>query len=133
MAIIKSGATTDELTVDPTSKAARVTLYDSSGNELQKPPAGGYLLPIRVRQTAATASGTVWSMRALTAGKKVYVRRIVVNCMFDGTAAASTSQYNLLRFRTATPTAGTALTVVKRDTADPTSIVTDARFLDTGL
>lgn len=32
MAVIKSGATTDQLTIDPTSKAARVTLYDSSGN-----------------------------------------------------------------------------------------------------
>ncbi len=32
MAVIKSGATTDQLTVDPASKAARVTLYDTSGN-----------------------------------------------------------------------------------------------------
>ncbi len=32
MAVIKSGATTDQLTVDPASKAARVTFYDSSGN-----------------------------------------------------------------------------------------------------
>jgi hypothetical protein len=29
MAIIKSGVTTDEMTVDPTSKAARVTMYRS--------------------------------------------------------------------------------------------------------
>lgn len=34
MAVIKSGASTDQLTVDPTSKAARVTMYDSSGNEI---------------------------------------------------------------------------------------------------
>lgn len=32
MAIIKSGATSDNLTVDPTSKAARVTLYNSDGS-----------------------------------------------------------------------------------------------------
>ena len=31
MAIIKSGASTDELTVDPTSKAARVTIYGNDG------------------------------------------------------------------------------------------------------
>lgn len=31
MAIIQSGATSDNLTVDPTSKAARATLYDSTG------------------------------------------------------------------------------------------------------
>lgn len=34
MAIIKSGATSDLLTIDPTSKAARVTTYDSAGREL---------------------------------------------------------------------------------------------------
>jgi hypothetical protein len=33
-AVIKSGATTDNLTIDPTSKAARVTLYDASGKAL---------------------------------------------------------------------------------------------------
>jgi len=32
--IIKSGASSDVLTVDPTSKAARVTLYDAQGNPL---------------------------------------------------------------------------------------------------
>jgi hypothetical protein len=34
MAVIKSGASTDQLTVDPVSKAARVTQYDSAGNEI---------------------------------------------------------------------------------------------------
>jgi len=34
MAIIQSGATSDQLTVDPTSKAARVTIYDASGNAI---------------------------------------------------------------------------------------------------
>jgi hypothetical protein len=32
MAIIKSGNSTDQMTVDPTSKAARVILYDANGN-----------------------------------------------------------------------------------------------------
>lgn len=32
MAIIKSGASTDQWTVDPTSKAGRITLYDTLGN-----------------------------------------------------------------------------------------------------
>jgi hypothetical protein len=42
MATIKSGATTDQWTIDPTSKAGRVTLYDASGNlitSLTKPDA----------------------------------------------------------------------------------------------
>lgn len=36
MAIIKSGATTDTLTVDPTSKAARSSLYDATGATIAK-------------------------------------------------------------------------------------------------
>lgn len=36
MAVVRSGASTDEWTIDPTSKAGRVTLYDSAGNELNK-------------------------------------------------------------------------------------------------
>lgn len=34
MAVIKSGASTDQWTIDSTSKAGRVTLYDASGNPL---------------------------------------------------------------------------------------------------
>lgn len=34
MAVIKSGASTDQMSVDATSKAARVTLYDTAGNVL---------------------------------------------------------------------------------------------------
>jgi hypothetical protein len=35
MAIIKSGASTDQWTVDPTSKAGRVTLYDPAGHPIE--------------------------------------------------------------------------------------------------
>ncbi len=34
MAVIKSGTTSDLLTIDPTSKAARTSLYDVTGIEL---------------------------------------------------------------------------------------------------
>jgi len=34
MAVIKSGATSDQWTIDPTSKAGRVTLYDATGREI---------------------------------------------------------------------------------------------------
>jgi hypothetical protein len=39
MAVIKSGATSDQLTIDATSKAARVTIYNSSGTEIASFPA----------------------------------------------------------------------------------------------
>jgi len=50
MAVIQSGATTDLLTVDATSKAARQTPYDSSGNVLAVPTRGAI---------AATAGGVI--------------------------------------------------------------------------
>src|ERR1044072_7677895 len=34
MAVIKSGASTDQMTVDATSKAARITLYDTAGTAI---------------------------------------------------------------------------------------------------
>ena len=49
MAVIKSGNSTDLLTVDPTSKAARVTLYASDGHE------GFHSHPILVASNNATA------------------------------------------------------------------------------
>lgn len=35
MAVIKSGASSDNLTIDPTSKAGRFTLYDTAGNAIK--------------------------------------------------------------------------------------------------
>lgn len=134
MAIIQSGATADQWTIDPTSKAGRVTLYDSLGNEIAKPATGSYVADINVRQTAASAIGTtIWTMRntgALTA----LIRQISLIMAFDGTAAAATTlRYDIARFSGATPTGGTAVTPVKKRNSYGASSVTDLRFLDTGL
>jgi hypothetical protein len=51
MAVIKSGASTDQLTIDAISKAARVTIYDTAGNT---PPAAG----IPVSGTITANQGT---------------------------------------------------------------------------
>lgn len=135
MALIQSGATADLLTVDPTSKAARVTLYDNAGNEVLKPPTGAYVLPVSVTQSAATAANsTVWAMRYVTGSLTAKIRRIRLAVGFNGTAAAATSvAYHLCRFSTATPTGGTAIGVIKKRNSYAGSVVTDARFLDTGL
>lgn len=94
----------------------------------------GYMLPIAFRQSAATAAdSTIWAMRNLGANRTLYIRRLVLAVSFDGTAAATTSQYEVRRFRDATPTGGTALAVVKKNTTETASAVTDARFVDTGL
>lgn len=129
MAVIKSGATADELTIDPTSKAARITLYDSAGNELHKEPNGSYLLRIpNARLTAAIAANSaIWTVRN-GSSRTMRIKRISVSAKFDGTAAATTAQFQLQRFTTATPSGGTALTAVKKRTALGSSTIADARF-----
>lgn len=94
-----------------------------------------YSLPVNILQTGTTAVDTaVWSMRnAAASGKNVFIEKLRLAVSFHGTAAGSTNSYYLCRFDTATPSSGSALTVVKMDSVSPTSAVTDARFVDTGL
>jgi hypothetical protein len=72
MAIIKSGASSDELTIDPTSKAARATLRDSAGNEFESISNGthyyigaGIIQDVHVStlnsSTAQINAGVTWS------------------------------------------------------------------------
>src|SRR6266699_4035028 len=60
MAVIKSGATSDVLTVDPTSKSARVTIYDSAGNQ------GASGTPISVVLTGQPISATTSTLKKAT-------------------------------------------------------------------
>lgn len=101
------------------------------------PAASYYSLPVNIRQTAATAANaTVFAMRnAAASTKTVYIEDIELLMAFDvGTPLTrSLQRYDLVRFSAATPTAGTALTVVMMDSAAAATQVTDARFVDTGL
>lgn len=94
-----------------------------------------YGLPVNILQTNTTAADeTVWAMRLpTTAAKSVHIEKIRLRVTFHGTAAGSTNSYYLARFSAATPSSGSALTVVKFDGNNATSEVTDARFVDTGL
>lgn len=135
MAIIQSGAGTDTLTIDPTSKAARVTLYNSLGEEVGEPALGRYIAPINIVQTAATASGScVWAIRNAATTTKVELTKIRGSLSFAGTAAAGTTiGYSVARFSGATPTGGVVITLIKKLSTNPNSIVADARVLNTGL
>jgi len=95
-----------------------------------------YFLPVFIRQTAASiVDVTVWAMRNTqpAGGKKCRIKDINLQTGFDGTVAASMGLYKLVRFSAATPTVGAALGVMKKNSAAPASVVTDARQLDTGL
>ena len=100
MAVIKSGATADLLTIDPTSKAARVTLYDSAGREVsfqskQTYSATGTFTPPATPQDLVTIYGS--------ASKTVRVLSFVIN---TNNTAAGSQQYWLVK-RSAVDTGGT--------------------------
>lgn len=96
-----------------------------------------YSAPVNIRQTAATAANsTVWTMRnAAASTKTVYIERITLLMAFDTATPITRSlqRYDLVRFSAATPTAGTAITVVSMDSSNAATGVTDVRFVDTGL
>lgn len=93
MAVIQSGATTDLLTVDPTSKAARATLYDSGGNAFESVAnnTARYLAVAAIQDVhvstpnssvAAIASGVTWN--AAGSGESTLgVAGIQVNTFID--------------------------------------------------
>jgi hypothetical protein len=94
-----------------------------------------YSLPVGTvgRQTGTPAAGAVlWAVRNLGA-TPMYIKRVQLYAAFDGTAAATTQRYYLTRFRTATPTGGTALTAVKMDTTMDNGQTIDAREAVAGL
>lgn len=96
-----------------------------------------FTLPVNVvHATAPVAGSFVWSMRN-TGVKPGYLRQAFLNASFTGTGAATTSAYQLQRFRTATPTGGAALTIINENTHGQVpavvSVFGDARVLATGL
>lgn len=104
MAIIKSGASTDQLSVDATSKAARVTIYDVRGNAaVQKATYSAGLT------FTATAAGTGIFFNIIgSASKTVRVQRI---SFWATCATAAVAVPALVSKRTAATTGGTATTL----------------------
>lgn len=96
-----------------------------------------YSLPVNLRQSAATTAGnTVWAMRNNAASPKlILIERINMAMSFDaGTPITRASlRYEFVRFNSATPTGGTAISPIMMDSNSPATLVTDARYLDTGL
>lgn len=130
--VLKSGADSTLATVDPVSKALRTTLYRPDGAVIFPTYDGSYLTRIEVVPTTLTGGTTYFSMRNL-GSKRVFIRRIEMKWGFSGTAAATRSIFDFQRFSTATPTAGTTQTALKKDNVFATSSVTDIRFAPGGL
>jgi len=112
MAVIRSGATVDELTIDPTSKAGRVTLYDSAGNELTKRKltyqAGGRLAA-GTGLSKATGGATQYQLMSIyhanTSTKTVRIMKAWVTLVSISAAATLVAELVSLT-SAATPTTG---------------------------
>jgi hypothetical protein len=135
MAIIKSGATADELTIDVTSKAARSTLYRPSGELIYPTLLGRYVTPIKVRQTTAAAADTVpWALWNQNGTRTIRVLAIKWRQFFDGTAAATLMRYEFTKVTGVTAfSGGSTVTAVILRTTEGAPVSGVARLLDTGL
>lgn len=105
MAVIKSGASTDQLTIDATSKAARVSQYDTAGRSLglqskQTYSAAGAFTP------AATPNDLVTIFGSATKTVRIISLKIGAN-----NTAAGSQQYNISK-RSAVTTGGVAVPAV---------------------
>jgi len=108
MAIIKSGASSDQLTIGATSKAARVTLYDDLGNTMgaKRTYRASTIVPL---VTAVTANRTIWNIIG-SATTTVTVKKITISGVSIATAV-NYLPFNLVKYSTAT-TGGTSTTLV---------------------
>jgi len=131
-AVIKSGVDATLWTIDPTSKAGRVTQYETDGQLINKEYAGCYRTPIEIVPTTLTLGTTYFTMRNLGT-RRAWIVRLELKTGFSGTAAATRSLYEIERFSAATPTGGTALTAIKNDNTFSASSLTDIRFAPAGL
>ncbi len=119
MAVIKSGATSDQLTIDPTSKAARFTPYDSAGREISTQgkiayAASGQFTPAATPNDLLTIFGS--------ATKTVRVLSI----QFGANNTAAGSQQYFISKRSAVTTGGTpvAATAIPLDSNDAAATAT---------
>ena len=115
MAVIKSGASTDQLSVDATSKAARVTLYNTDG------VAEGEKATYRAATPTTVVTAVSAAMFFVIAGsgtKTIRVRRIRIS---GETLTAVIAQSVVVEKWSTAPTAGTAVTLtqVPLDSTDP--------------
>lgn len=107
-AIIKSGASTDNWTIDPTSKAGRVTLYDSAGRQTSLQSKLTYGISSTFTP-AATATDLV-----IIEGSSTKTVRILSMVIGTQTTAAGSEEFRLIKRSTADTTgtfvsAGTAV------------------------
>lgn len=127
MAIIESGSGSTQQ--DISNEAARVYLAGAGGVAESYPlPTGAYMTKISMRHTAADAAASIVFAIRNGSTRTLVVRRILITASFDGTAAATTQEYELVAFNSITADSGaTAQTPAKKRNSWPSSSVTSVR------
>jgi hypothetical protein len=92
VAVIKSGASSDQATVDPTSKALRATLYDSAGRELSSQGKQAYMA-----SSTFTPPATPTDMVTITGSATKTVRVLALYLGTQNTAAGSQTFFVIKR------------------------------------
>lgn len=105
-AIIQSGATSDNLTVDATSKAARVSLYDTRGNATGLKTSYS---AASIRFVCASGTGVCASLYG-SATKTIRVQRVIIN---GAVATAAVYTDPIITLRTVAASGGTATTLTQ--------------------
>lgn len=124
---IKSGASTALLTVDATSLGARVEPYDADGGKLFPKPNGAYIVPILYTGGTDAAGTFVFAIRN-GSGRILVIRRIYVVTSFNGTAAATTQDIEVVSLTGITAdSGGTSYTPGRKRSTWPASTVTSVR------
>lgn len=111
--IIKDRMTDDLLTIDPTAKSARSTLYQENGITPFENGARAYSFVWSInnlgRYTAIMpAFATIAALRNGTE-KNLLISKICATVAFDGTPAASTQVFRFKKYFNGTPTGGISL------------------------
>ena len=136
MAVIKSGASSDQLTIDATSKAGRVTLYGPDGQALlYNSGTTRGVADIRIQQSATTGAPViVWALRNSGAGT-IYINKINYQLFQRGTGAATQMQYDFWKYTGATAFGGspTAVTPIAKRTSLGVGVGVTIGVLDTGF
>lgn len=130
-AIIQSGATSDTWTIDPTSKAGRVTLYRTSGGLTERNIDGMYhfttaVLASVVTAHNCTATGYAWLEVPVASAKRARLRQLTaVSFLGVAVGADVTALYRGLswqRFTFTGTASGALITPAKRLSTDPANV-----------
>jgi len=106
-AIIKSGATTDQWTIDATSKAGRVTIYDTAGRDLSPQSKATY----SATSGAFTPPATPTDMSCIFGSASKTIR--VLSCVVSGTQTTAGINMFFLVKRSTANTGGTSSTLTQ--------------------